>query len=100
MKRWKTISLLPAWRSTTSVKAEDRHAATIDLARQSCLAVAHPTGISIFCRSGLLWITRVGSLDDTVLNAGQSFEIAGRHDVLIHALHASCFEIRHTRSAT
>jgi hypothetical protein len=57
--------------------------ADIGLDNHETLAISNGTGYTIVCRSGQVWVTQEGMLQDHVLGPAGSFVIRGHGDVLI-----------------
>ncbi len=51
------------------------------------------TGMTISCRTGVLWLTREGDCADHLIRAGENLTINGEGLILISALEDSAFEI-------
>ncbi len=49
-------------------------------------------GDVISCTSGILWVTQEGDLKDYILEAGRSFWVTRRGNVLVQALDESAFK--------
>lgn len=56
------------------------------LARGSTMLLRRASGVRIVCRAGTLWISELRRLDDSVLQAGESFSVGSDRDVVLSGL--------------
>lgn len=49
------------------------------------LSDAHP-GVAIECKQGVIWVTRTGDHQDTILTAGESYQPAKGGKIVIEAM--------------
>lgn len=67
----------------------------IELAERELLALDRVEGHVIVCKSGELWITLDGSLEDIILGPGQSWRVTSNDPVVVSALKPSLLVTAH-----
>ncbi|HEY8047641.1 MAG TPA: DUF2917 domain-containing protein [Ramlibacter sp.] len=72
--------------------------ALIVLAPRQLHTIADASGVEIACRSGAVWITVDGDLNDYVLEAGDTFVTDKRARVLVYALGAARIDLAQLQS--
>lgn len=69
-----------------------------ELDRREIVSITKARGQILSCESGELWITVGGETHDIILRSGQEWHIDGNAEVVISALHASRFKVRHSQA--
>ncbi len=62
------------------------HHLDLSLEPKALFNVSNASGVQILCRSGSLWVTLDGDLNDIVLDAGDQFTATEHRRALIYAL--------------
>ncbi len=77
------------------------HHLDLSLEPKALFNVSNASGVQILCRSGSLWVTLDGDLNDIVLDAGDQFTATEHRRALIYALGAiSRYSLRTMRSVS
>jgi hypothetical protein len=73
--------------------AKDSNATRVPLDRTTFLRLTGAAGTIVVCVSGCLWITRDGSPEDTLLEAGQRYEVKDSTRVIATAFEPSVADV-------
>lgn len=80
--------------------ANDSNAARVPLDRTTFLRLTGAAGTIIVCVSGCLWITRDGSPEDTLLQAGERYQVMDSTRVIATAFGPSVAALKTASTMT